>query len=196
MRSSTSRSSRSANRRSRRPGSTRRTRTSIWRRSPTSIGSPGSASPAARRPQPARVADGPFQRASRRADSSSVTPPAGVDADARDAAGGARCRPGSRAARMGSVRAAAAARARADRRRADVSTMAPTASTSGRPLRDRAHARLVRRHDAWGDESSFQFHVTSRDWQESDQVLAGILTDFGARTGPVPSAGAANSTAR
>ncbi|MGE3518537.1 MAG: translocation/assembly module TamB domain-containing protein [Vicinamibacterales bacterium] len=37
----------------------------------------------------------------------------------------------------------------------------------------------------WGQESSFQFHVTSRDWQESDQVLAGILTDFGARTGPV-----------
>ena len=27
--------------------------------------------------------------------------------------------------------------------------------------------------------------MTSADWQESDQVLAGILTDFGARTGPV-----------
>jgi translocation and assembly module TamB len=38
---------------------------------------------------------------------------------------------------------------------------------------------------AWGDESAFSFHVTSSDWQESDQVLAGILTDFGARTGPV-----------
>jgi translocation and assembly module TamB len=38
---------------------------------------------------------------------------------------------------------------------------------------------------AWGDESSFRFHVTSADWQESDQVLAGIMTDFGAKTGPV-----------
>jgi TamB, inner membrane protein subunit of TAM complex len=38
---------------------------------------------------------------------------------------------------------------------------------------------------SWGDASSFQFHVTSRDWQESDLVLAGILTDFGSHTGPV-----------
>jgi hypothetical protein len=38
---------------------------------------------------------------------------------------------------------------------------------------------------AWGGESAIQFHVTSRDWQESDRVLAGIMTDFGARTGPV-----------
>jgi hypothetical protein len=37
----------------------------------------------------------------------------------------------------------------------------------------------------WGDRSRFAFHVTSRDWQESDQVLAGILTDFGSPTGPV-----------
>jgi hypothetical protein len=35
---------------------------------------------------------------------------------------------------------------------------------------------------AWGDASAFRFHVTSGDWQESDQVLAGILTDFGAPT--------------
>ncbi|MQA28818.1 MAG: hypothetical protein GEU82_03120, partial [Luteitalea sp.] len=38
---------------------------------------------------------------------------------------------------------------------------------------------------AWGGESSIQFHVTSGDWQESDRVLAGIMTDFGARTRPV-----------
>jgi hypothetical protein len=39
---------------------------------------------------------------------------------------------------------------------------------------------------AWGGgESALQFHVTSRDWQESDRVLAAIMTDFGARTGPV-----------
>ncbi len=37
----------------------------------------------------------------------------------------------------------------------------------------------------WGGESQFGFHVVSGDWQESDQVLAGIMTDFGARTGPV-----------
>src|SRR5205823_5436125 len=38
---------------------------------------------------------------------------------------------------------------------------------------------------AWGERSHFTFHVTSGDWQESDQVLAGILTDFGSRTSPV-----------
>ena len=36
-----------------------------------------------------------------------------------------------------------------------------------------------------GGQSRFAFHVTSRDWQESDEVLAGIMTDFGSRTGPV-----------
>ena len=35
---------------------------------------------------------------------------------------------------------------------------------------------------AWGAASRFRFRVASRDWQESDQVLAGILTDFGAPT--------------
>jgi hypothetical protein len=38
---------------------------------------------------------------------------------------------------------------------------------------------------AWGGESALRFHVSSADWQESDQVLAGILTDFGSRTSPV-----------
>jgi hypothetical protein len=42
---------------------------------------------------------------------------------------------------------------------------------------------------AWGERSRIAFHVTSRDWQESDQVLAGIITDFGAPTGPVPFGG-------
>ncbi len=48
---------------------------------------------------------------------------------------------------------------------------------------------------AWAEDADFQFHVTSKDWQESDQVLAGIMTDFGARTGPVALAAAANSMA-
>ena len=33
------------------------------------------------------------------------------------------------------------------------------------------------------------FHVTSSEWQESDQLLAGIMTDFGAPAGPVPFGG-------
>lgn len=37
----------------------------------------------------------------------------------------------------------------------------------------------------WGGASDFKFHVTSSDWQESDQVLAGIMTDFGSKTGAV-----------
>jgi hypothetical protein len=38
---------------------------------------------------------------------------------------------------------------------------------------------------AWGNDSHLPFHVTSRDWQESDQLLAGIMTDFGSPAGPV-----------
>ena len=38
---------------------------------------------------------------------------------------------------------------------------------------------------AWGERSRLPFHVTSSDWQESDQVLAGIMTDFGRPTGAV-----------
>jgi hypothetical protein len=38
---------------------------------------------------------------------------------------------------------------------------------------------------AYGDQSHVSFHVTSGDWQESDQLLAGIMTDFGSKTGPV-----------
>src|SRR5205823_5426888 len=42
---------------------------------------------------------------------------------------------------------------------------------------------------AWGDQSAFRFKVVSRDWQESDEILAGILTAFGSSTGPVAFAG-------
>jgi translocation-and-assembly-module (TAM) inner membrane subunit TamB-like protein len=38
---------------------------------------------------------------------------------------------------------------------------------------------------AYGDRSHIAFHVLSTDWQESDQLLAGIMTDFGSKTGPV-----------
>ena len=42
---------------------------------------------------------------------------------------------------------------------------------------------------AWSDRSRIQFHVTSSDWQESDQILAGLITDFGSQTNPVPFGG-------
>lgn len=54
----------------------------------------------------------------------------------------------------------------------------------GRFATERTHVTFDGR-TAWGGESDFQFHVTSADWQESDQVLAGLLTDFGSRTGAV-----------
>ena len=40
-----------------------------------------------------------------------------------------------------------------------------------------------------GGRSRLPFHVTSSDWQESDQLLAGIITDFGSPKGPVAFAG-------
>jgi hypothetical protein len=38
---------------------------------------------------------------------------------------------------------------------------------------------------AYGERSRLPFHVTSGDWQESDQLLTGIMTDFGSPAGPV-----------
>lgn len=42
---------------------------------------------------------------------------------------------------------------------------------------------------AYGGNSEIPFHVTSIDWQESDQVLAGLLTAFGRPTSEVEVAG-------
>jgi translocation-and-assembly-module (TAM) inner membrane subunit TamB-like protein len=42
---------------------------------------------------------------------------------------------------------------------------------------------------AYGERSRIPFHVTSLDWQESDRLLAGIMTAFGASTGAVPVGG-------
>jgi hypothetical protein len=42
---------------------------------------------------------------------------------------------------------------------------------------------------AYGERSRIPFHVTSLDWQESDRVLAGIMTAFGASTGAIPIGG-------
>jgi len=56
--------------------------------------------------------------------------------------------------------------------------------TGGEFATEKTHVTFDGR-TAWGDQSNLRFHVSSADWQESDQVLAGILTDFGSRTGPV-----------
>ena len=42
---------------------------------------------------------------------------------------------------------------------------------------------------AFGQRSRIPFHVTSLDWQESDRVLAGIMTAFGSNTGAIPISG-------
>ncbi len=42
---------------------------------------------------------------------------------------------------------------------------------------------------AFGERSRIPFHVTSLDWQESDRLLAGIMTAFGSPTGAVPVGG-------
>ncbi len=55
---------------------------------------------------------------------------------------------------------------------------------SGRFASERTHVTFAGSTE-WGERTAFRFHVTSGDWQESDEVLAGILTDFGSRTRPV-----------
>jgi hypothetical protein len=44
---------------------------------------------------------------------------------------------------------------------------------------------------AWGDNSRIPFHVTSTDLQESDRVLAAMMTAFGAPTNPITVGGSA-----
>ncbi|RPI54747.1 MAG: hypothetical protein EHM55_09915 [Acidobacteria bacterium] len=44
---------------------------------------------------------------------------------------------------------------------------------------------------AWGDNSHIPFHVTSADLQESDRVLAGVMTAFGAPTNAITVGGSA-----
>ncbi len=39
---------------------------------------------------------------------------------------------------------------------------------------------------AWGDRSKLPFRVTSTNWQESDRLLAGMMTAFGATTDAIP----------
>ena len=41
----------------------------------------------------------------------------------------------------------------------------------------------------WGEQSRVAFHVTSRDWQESDQLLAGLIKNFGSSSDAVVAIG-------
>jgi hypothetical protein len=59
---------------------------------------------------------------------------------------------------------------------------------SGRFVTERTHVTFGGT-TAYGDRCRLPFHVTTSDWQESDQVLAGIMTDFGSPTGAVPFGG-------
>ncbi|HEY7055544.1 MAG TPA: translocation/assembly module TamB domain-containing protein, partial [Vicinamibacterales bacterium] len=49
---------------------------------------------------------------------------------------------------------------------------------------DRTYVEFTGR-TAWGQQSQMPFHVTSVDWQESDRLLAGIMTAFGSPTGGI-----------
>ena len=42
---------------------------------------------------------------------------------------------------------------------------------------------------AYGDNSRIPFHVSSADWQESDRLLAGLMTAFGSPTNAIPISG-------
>jgi hypothetical protein len=49
---------------------------------------------------------------------------------------------------------------------------------------EKTHVRFDGAAD-WNARGRFNFHVVSRDFQEADQLLAGIITDFGSPTGVV-----------
>ena len=53
---------------------------------------------------------------------------------------------------------------------------------------ERTHVRFDGAAD-WNARGRFNFHVVTRDFQEADQLLAGIITDFGSPTGVVPFGG-------
>jgi hypothetical protein len=54
----------------------------------------------------------------------------------------------------------------------------------GELVTERTHTRFDGEAD-WDARGRFAFHVTSGDFQEADQLLAGIITDFGSPTGAV-----------
>ncbi len=56
--------------------------------------------------------------------------------------------------------------------------------SEGRFATERTHVAFEGSTE-WTSEARLKFHVTSSDWQESQLVLAGIMTDFGSPTGAV-----------
>jgi TamB, inner membrane protein subunit of TAM complex len=44
-------------------------------------------------------------------------------------------------------------------------------------------------HTAYGESSRIPFHVSSADWQDSDRLLAGLMTAFGNSTNAIPISG-------
>jgi hypothetical protein len=54
----------------------------------------------------------------------------------------------------------------------------------GELVTEKTHTRFEGAAD-WDARGRFAFHVTSADFQEADQLLAGIITDFGSPTGSV-----------
>jgi hypothetical protein len=54
----------------------------------------------------------------------------------------------------------------------------------GEFITERSHVRFDGAAD-WDARGRFRFHVASRDFQESQELLAGIINDFGGHTGPV-----------
>ena len=55
---------------------------------------------------------------------------------------------------------------------------------AGHFISERTHVTF-RGTTAYAERSRLNFHVTSSDWQESESLLSGIITDFGSPTQPV-----------
>ena len=165
--------------------------------------------PAARRPgdraQPADVAAGPIPRAQRRRRDSCRGGDGAAGSDAarrrrRRARKGWRAR--SPCCRRSSTPRASRSRRLASRRRFPLVFTTPIGGAMrytygpewvtfapGWIATASTYVELQGR-TAWGDRSTLPFHVTSGDWQESDQWLTAVMTAFGSPARPVPVGGA------
>ena len=92
--------------------------------------------------------------------------------------------------RVGTVRTARLLEPRADWRQAHATPRARWIEIGAEPPRDAADLRRPSRADGLGRGSTLPFHVTSADWQESDRLLAGIISAFGSDTRAMPIGGA------
>ena len=136
-------------------------------------------------PQPPRVAARQVGAETRRRRSDGDDA-AGRDADdAADAAGRHReGRSAAAASRVRSTRSCRSATCRSPGRSPTRSIPSGSTSRSGWAATEKTYVEFKGR-TAWAQRSQIPFHVTSLDWQESDRVLAGIMTAFGAPTGAI-----------